>query len=38
MVLLQEKKSNMIAGTVDGDDVAIEKLTPEDMGFLFRSS
>lgn len=38
MVLLQEKKANMIAGTVDNDDVAIEKLTPEDMSFLFRGN
>jgi DNA repair protein RAD16 len=36
MVLLQEKKAHMIAGTVDHDDVAFEKLTPEDMSFLFR--
>lgn len=38
MVMLQEKKSNMIAGCVNGDDVAMEKLTPEDMQFLFRGN
>ncbi|KAI4217738.1 MAG: hypothetical protein LQ351_000334 [Letrouitia transgressa] len=38
MVLLQEKKANMINGTVNNDQVALEKLTPEDMQFLFRGS
>ncbi|RMZ82961.1 hypothetical protein DV737_g1774, partial [Chaetothyriales sp. CBS 132003] len=38
MVLLQEKKANMINGTVNGDQVALDKLTPEDMQFLFRGS
>ncbi|KAL8695465.1 MAG: hypothetical protein Q9218_000043 [Villophora microphyllina] len=36
MVLLQEKKANMINGTINNDQVAMEKLTPEDMQFLFR--
>ncbi|KAG8525433.1 uncharacterized protein KY384_009077 [Bacidia gigantensis] len=36
MVMLQEKKANMINGTINNDDVAMEKLTPEDMQFLFR--
>ncbi|KAI4233314.1 MAG: hypothetical protein LQ349_004488 [Xanthoria aureola] len=38
MVLLQEKKANMINGTINNDQVAMEKLTPEDMQFLFRGS
>jgi len=38
IVMLQEKKANMIAGTVNNDKVAMEKLTPEDMQFLFRGS
>jgi len=38
MVLLQEKKANMINGTVNNDQVALDKLTPEDMQFLFRGS
>ncbi|KAL8703290.1 MAG: hypothetical protein Q9201_003531 [Fulgogasparrea decipioides] len=36
MVMLQEKKANMINGTINNDQVAMEKLTPEDMQFLFR--
>ena len=36
MVMLQEKKANMINGTINNDQVALEKLTPEDMQFLFR--
>jgi DNA repair protein RAD16 len=36
MVLLQEKKANMISATVNSDSVAMDKLTPEDMQFLFR--
>jgi len=36
--MLQEKKAHMIAGTVNGDSVAMDKLTPEDMQFLFRGS
>ncbi|MCJ1251484.1 DNA repair protein rad16 [Trapelia coarctata] len=38
MVLLQEKKANMINGTINNDTVAMEKLSPEDMEFLFRGS
>ncbi|KAF2259597.1 hypothetical protein CC78DRAFT_56869 [Lojkania enalia] len=38
IVALQEKKANMIAGTVNNDKVAMEKLTPEDLQFLFRGT
>ena len=38
MVLLQEKKARMIAGTVNQDKVAMEKLSPEDLQFLFRGT
>lgn len=38
IVMLQEKKANMINGTINNDQVAMEKLTPEDMQFLFRGS
>ncbi|KAH7191938.1 RING-11 protein [Fusarium flagelliforme] len=38
MVLIQEKKTNMIHSTVNADDKAMESLTPEDMQFLFRGS
>ncbi|KAM5471166.1 DNA repair protein rad16 [Microsporum audouinii] len=39
MVLLQEKKANMINGTINkGQSEALEKLTPEDMQFLFRGN
>lgn len=38
IVLLQEKKANMINGTVNNDQVALDKLTPEDMQFLFRGT
>ncbi|PGH29394.1 DNA repair protein RAD16 [[Emmonsia] crescens] len=39
MVLLQEKKANMIRGTINKDQSeALEKLTPEDMQFLFRGT
>ncbi|PNY29952.1 DNA repair protein RAD16 [Tolypocladium capitatum] len=38
MVLIQEKKTNMINSTVNADDKAMESLTPEDMQFLFRGS
>lgn len=38
IVMLQEKKANMIAGTVNNDKIALERLTPEDMQFLFRGS
>jgi DNA repair protein RAD16 len=35
--MLQEKKAHMINGTVNNDDAALlEKLTPQDMQFLFR--
>src|SRR5437762_9061622 len=29
--LLQEKKANMIKSTINGDDAAMQNLTPEDM-------
>jgi DNA repair protein RAD16 len=35
---LQEKKAAMIAGTVNSDKVAMEKLSPEDLQFLFRGT
>ncbi|KAI9648747.1 DNA repair protein rad16 [Ciborinia camelliae] len=38
MVLLQEKKANMIHGTINADESAMENLTPEDMQFLFRGN
>lgn len=38
MVLLQEKKAAMISGTINNDKVAMDKLTPEDLQFLFRGT
>ncbi|OJJ81120.1 DNA repair protein RAD16 [Aspergillus glaucus CBS 516.65] len=39
IVLLQEKKANLINGTINKDQGdALEKLTPEDMQFLFRGA
>lgn len=38
IVALQEKKANLINGTINNDQVAMEKLTPEDMQFLFRGA
>ncbi|KAL8687776.1 MAG: hypothetical protein Q9224_005053 [Gallowayella concinna] len=38
MVMLQEKKANMINGTINNDKSSIDKLTPEDMQFLFRGT
>ncbi|ROW06111.1 hypothetical protein VMCG_04582 [Cytospora schulzeri] len=38
MVLLQEKKANMINSTINSDDAAMESLSPEDLQFLFRGS
>ncbi|PMD34537.1 hypothetical protein L207DRAFT_467188 [Hyaloscypha variabilis F] len=38
MVLLQEKKANMINSTINADETAMESLTPEDMQFLFRGN
>ncbi|KAM0335623.1 hypothetical protein ACHAQA_000672 [Verticillium albo-atrum] len=38
IVQLQEKKTNMIHSTVNGDDKAMKSLSPEDMQFLFRGS
>jgi DNA repair protein RAD16 len=38
MVLLQEKKANMINGTMNADQKAMESLTAEDMEFLFRGN
>jgi DNA repair protein RAD16 len=36
--MLQEKKAAMIAGTVNNDKVAMDRLTPEDLQFLFRGT
>ncbi|CAE6397215.1 unnamed protein product [Rhizoctonia solani] len=36
IVQLQEKKSAMVDATLSADDNAIGRLTPEDLGFLFR--
>ncbi|KFZ08921.1 hypothetical protein V502_09052 [Pseudogymnoascus sp. VKM F-4520 (FW-2644)] len=38
MVMLQEKKSNMIRSTINNDETAMESLTAEDMQFLFRGT
>jgi DNA repair protein RAD16 len=38
MVLLQEKKTNMINSTINSDDAAMESLSPEDLQFLFRGT
>lgn len=38
MVMLQEKKANMINSTINNDKASFEKLTPEDMQFLFRGT
>jgi len=38
IVMLQEKKANMINGTINNDKTSMEKLTPEDMQFLFRGT
>jgi len=38
MVMLQEKKATMISGTINNDTVAMEKLSPEDLQFLFRGT
>ncbi|OBT88402.1 hypothetical protein VE02_02333 [Pseudogymnoascus sp. 03VT05] len=38
MVMLQEKKSNMIRSTINNDEAAMESLTAEDMQFLFRGT
>ncbi|RCI11498.1 hypothetical protein L249_7694 [Ophiocordyceps polyrhachis-furcata BCC 54312] len=38
MVLIQEKKTSMIHSTVNGDEKAMETLSPQDMQFLFRGS
>ncbi|KAI9841471.1 MAG: DNA repair protein rad16 [Sclerophora amabilis] len=38
MVLLQEKKANMINGTINSDETAMQNLSPEDMQFLFRGT
>lgn len=35
MLELQDKKSLIFDGAVDGDNVAISKLTEEDLRFLF---
>jgi len=36
--MLQEKKASMISGTINNDTVAMEKLSPEDLQFLFRGT
>ncbi|KAK0739817.1 SNF2 family N-terminal domain-containing protein [Apiosordaria backusii] len=38
MVLLQEKKTNMINSTINSDDAAMDSLSPEDLQFLFRGN
>ena len=38
MVQLQEKKANLIPSTINNDKVAMDKLTPEDLMFLFRGN
>ncbi|KAI0169647.1 P-loop containing nucleoside triphosphate hydrolase protein [Hypoxylon sp. FL1284] len=38
MVLLQEKKTNMINSTINADDASMEALTTEDLQFLFRGT
>ncbi|KAF2861954.1 hypothetical protein K470DRAFT_229609 [Piedraia hortae CBS 480.64] len=38
IVMLQEKKANMIQGTMNADLGAMERLTPQDMQFLFRGN
>ncbi|KAM7206503.1 SNF2 family N-terminal domain containing protein [Naviculisporaceae sp. PSN 640] len=38
MVLLQEKKTNMINSTINSDDAAMDALSPEDLQFLFRGT
>ncbi|KAI0471892.1 DNA repair protein RAD16 [Xylariaceae sp. FL0804] len=38
MVLLQEKKANMINSTINSDDAAMDSLTPEDLQFLFKGN
>ncbi|PFH50572.1 hypothetical protein AMATHDRAFT_3854 [Amanita thiersii Skay4041] len=38
IIQLQEKKSAMIDATLSSDESAMGRLTPEDLGFLFRNS
>ncbi|KZT74470.1 hypothetical protein DAEQUDRAFT_660154 [Daedalea quercina L-15889] len=38
IVQLQEKKAAMVDATLSSDDSAMGRLTPEDLGFLFRVS
>ncbi|KAK7061245.1 ATP-dependent helicase rhp16 [Favolaschia claudopus] len=38
IVQLQEKKQDMVNATLSTDDSAMGRLTPEDLGFLFRVS
>ncbi|KAI1084115.1 SNF2 family N-terminal domain-containing protein [Whalleya microplaca] len=38
MVLLQEKKTDMINSTINSDDAAMESLTQADLQFLFRGT
>lgn len=37
IIELQQKKANMIHATVNGDHASLDKLTPEDMEFLFKN-
>ncbi|KAF2718318.1 hypothetical protein K431DRAFT_322480 [Polychaeton citri CBS 116435] len=38
IIALQEKKANLINSTIEGDKSSMDKLTPEDMQFLFRGT
>jgi DNA repair protein RAD16 len=38
MVALQEKNAKLIASTVNKDKIAMDKLTTEDLQFLFRGT
>jgi DNA repair protein RAD16 len=38
IIQLQEKKSAMVDATLSTDDSAMGRLTPQDLGFLFRVS
>ena len=36
--MLQEKKANMISGTLNNDREAMNRLSQQDMEFLFRNN
>jgi len=38
MIQLQQKKANMISSTINNDTGAMERLSPEDLQFLFRGT